>query len=71
MRSINSLPLYDTLILILKSFSTLQKLEVQGRTFFMQASNNKEKEDWIGAFGRAMIKKTVLIDDEDMEDRYM
>ena len=37
----------------------------------MQASNNKEKEDWIGAFGRAMIKKTVLIDDEDMEDRYM
>ena len=36
----------------------------------MQAENYAEKESWIGALGKAMIKKSVMIDD-DMEDRYM
>ena len=47
-----------------------QKLEVKGRTFYMQAENYAEKESWIGALGKAMIKPSVMIDD-DMEDRYM
>ena len=29
----------------------------------MQAENYQEKESWIGALGRAMIKPTVMIDD--------
>jgi len=36
----------------------------------MQAENYAEKEGWIGALGKAMIKKSVLIDNED-EDAYM
>lgn len=36
----------------------------------MQAENYAEKEGWIGALGKAMIKKSVLIDDGD-EDAYM
>eukprot|EP00347_Sterkiella_histriomuscorum_P021365 403334236 len=46
------------------------KLEVNGRTYYMQAENYADKESWIGALGKAMIKKSVLIDDED-EDAYM
>eukprot|EP00351_Strombidinopsis_sp_SopsisLIS2011_P003519 CAMPEP_0116879834 /NCGR_PEP_ID=MMETSP0463-20121206/11676_1 /TAXON_ID=181622 /ORGANISM="Strombidinopsis sp, Strain SopsisLIS2011" /LENGTH=66 /DNA_ID=CAMNT_0004529635 /DNA_START=267 /DNA_END=467 /DNA_ORIENTATION=+ len=46
------------------------KLEVKGRTFYMQAENYNEKEGWIGALGKAMIKKSVLMDDMD-EDAYM
>ena len=34
----------------------IQKLEVKGRTFYMQADNYAEKEGWIGALGKAMIK---------------
>ena len=35
----------------------------------MQAENYNEKEGWIGALGKAMIKKSVLIDMD--EDAYM
>lgn len=42
----------------------IQKLEVKGRTFYMQAESYAEKEGWIGALGKAMIKKSVMIDDE-------
>jgi len=43
---------------------------VKGRTFYMQAESYGEKESWIGALGKAMIKQSVLIDDEE-EDQYM
>ena len=36
----------------------------------MQAESYGDKESWIGALGKAMIKDTVLIDDDD-EDKYM
>lgn len=37
----------------------------------MQAESYGEKESWIGALGKAMIKQSVLIDDEGLEDQYM
>ncbi len=43
---------------------------MKGRTFYMQAESYGEKESWIGALGKAMIKQSVLIDDEE-EDQYM
>jgi hypothetical protein len=43
---------------------------VNGRTYYMQAENYADKEGWIGALGKAMIKRSVLIDNED-EDAYM
>jgi len=36
----------------------------------MQAENYAEKESWIGALGKAMIKKSVMID-EDFDNEYM
>ena len=52
------------------SLTIVQKLEVKGRTFYMQADNYSEKESWIGALGKAMIKTSVMIYD-DMDDKYM
>ena len=49
---------------------TLQKLEVKGVTFYMYAENYAEKEGWIGALGKAMIKPTVLIEDN-FDNDYM
>ena len=46
-------------------------MEVKGRTFYMQAESYGEKESWIGALGKAMIKQSVMIDDEDLDDKYM
>eukprot|EP00825_Cyclidium_porcatum_P025185 TRINITY_DN27447_c0_g1_i1.p1 TRINITY_DN27447_c0_g1~~TRINITY_DN27447_c0_g1_i1.p1 ORF type:complete len:127 (+),score=21.39 TRINITY_DN27447_c0_g1_i1:85-465(+) len=44
------------------------KIEVQDRKFYMAASTNHEKEQWIGAIGKAMVKlntrKNNLDDDE-------
>ena len=37
----------------------------------MQAESYAEKESWIGALGKAMIKTSVMIDDEADEDQYM
>jgi hypothetical protein len=34
----------------------------------MQADTYPEKESWIGALGKAMIKSSVMIDDEGLED---
>merc|ERR1712039_1056569 len=39
------------------------KLEVSGTVFYFMAPSFAEKEAWIGALGRCMIKPTVLIDD--------
>ena len=39
-------------------------------TFYMQAESYQEKEAWIGALGKAMIKQSVMIDD-DVDDKYM
>ena len=36
----------------------------------MQAESYSDKESWIGALGKAMIKPSVMIDDE-MDDQYM
>ena len=33
-------------------------------------SDNSDKESWIGALGKAMIKSSVMID-EALEDAYM
>lgn len=43
---------------------------MKGRTYYMQAENYADKEAWIGALGKAMIKQSVLIDEQD-EDAYM
>ena len=36
----------------------------------MQAESYKEKEEWIGKIGRAMLKESVMMEDFD-EDAYM
>lgn len=46
------------------------KVLVQDRTFYFQASDNSDKESWIGALGKAMIKSSVMID-ENMDGVYM
>ena len=46
------------------------KVLVSDRTFYFAAGDNSEKEAWIGALGKAMIKTSVMID-QDMEDVYM
>ena len=38
---------------------------MKGRTFYMQAESYGEKESWIGALGKAMIKPSVMIEDGD------
>ncbi len=48
----------------------LQKVLVQDRTFYFMAGDNSDKEAWIGALGKAMIKTSVLIDDT-MDGVYM
>ena len=37
----------------------------------MQAENYQDKEAWIGALGKAMIKSSVMIEDDGLEDAYM
>ena len=51
-------------------FSVLQKLEINGVTFFFYAESYEEKEGWIGALGRAMIKTSIMIDDA-FDNEYM
>ena len=46
------------------------KVLVQDRTFYFQAADNSDKESWIGALGKAMIKSSVMID-ENMDGVYM
>ena len=46
------------------------KVLVSDRTFYFLASNNSDKEGWIGALGKAMIKSSVMID-EGMDGMYM
>ena len=46
------------------------KVLVQDRAFYFQGVDNSDKEAWIGALGKAMIKSTVMIDDN-MEGVYM
>ena len=42
------------------------KIDIAGTPFRFQAESYGEKEGWIGALGRAMIKKSVMMD-EDMD----
>ena len=51
-------------------FSCVQKVLVQDRTFYFMGADNADKEAWIGALGKAMIKSSVMIDDN-MEGVYM
>ena len=46
------------------------KVLVQDRTFYFLGSDNSDKESWIGALGKAMIKSSVMID-ENMDGVYM
>jgi len=36
------------------------KVDSRSRTFYFCANDTSEKESWIGAIGRAMVKPTVL-----------
>ena len=46
------------------------KVLVQDRTFYFMGGDNSDKESWIGALGKAMIKSSVLIDDN-LDGAYM
>ena len=46
------------------------KVLVQDRTFYFIGADNSDKESWIGALGKAMIKSSVLIDDN-LDGAYM
>ena len=46
------------------------KVLVGDRTFYFMGSDNGDKESWIGALGKAMIKSSVMIDN-DMDGMYM
>ena len=46
------------------------KVLVQDRTFYFLGADNGDKEGWIGALGKAMIKSSVMIDDN-MDGVYM
>ena len=48
----------------------LQKVLVSDRTFYFLGKDNGDKEGWIGALGKAMIKTTVMMDDN-LEGAYM
>merc|ERR1719343_681807 len=39
------------------------RLEAGGRNFFLIAESNQEKEAWIGIIGRAMVRRTVMVED--------
>lgn len=47
-----------------------QKLDINGTTFYFYAENYEEKEGWIGALGRAMIKPSIMIDSA-FDNEYM
>jgi hypothetical protein len=36
-----------------------QKIDTPEGTFYMAAMNNNEKEQWIGAIGKAMVKMNI------------
>ena len=38
------------------------KLDAAGTIYKFQALSKEEKEQWIGALGQAMVKKSVLVD---------
>ena len=46
------------------------KVLASDRTFYFAGNDNSDKESWIGALGKAMIKSSVMID-ENMEGVYM
>ena len=39
------------------------KIDIAGTVFKFQAESYSEKEGWIGALGKAMIRKSVMIDE--------
>ena len=46
------------------------KLDINGVTFYFYAESYEEKEGWIGALGRSMIKPSIMID-EAFDNEYM
>mmetsp|Transcript_42962 Transcript_42962/g.96703 ORF Transcript_42962/g.96703 Transcript_42962/m.96703 type:complete len:99 (+) Transcript_42962:242-538(+) len=36
-----------------------------GRYFYFVANSQQEKEEWIGAIGRLMVRRTVIMDPEE------
>jgi hypothetical protein len=41
------------------------RVDAPGRTFFLVAENKEDKERWIGAIGKALIRDTVVIETTD------
>ena len=37
-------------------------------TYFMYAENEKDKDEWIGAIGKAIVRSSAAFDDEDDDD---
>ena len=54
----------------MRTACALQKLDIAGTTFYFCAESYEEKEGWIGALGRAMIKPSIMID-EAFDNEYM
>ncbi|CAD8085252.1 unnamed protein product [Paramecium primaurelia] len=44
------------------------KIDTPDQTFFLQASNNQDKEGWIGAVGKAMVKLNLKKNRNDDDD---
>lgn len=46
------------------------KLDISGTTFYFHLDSYEEKEGWIGALGRSMIKPSIMIDSA-FDNEYM
>jgi hypothetical protein len=42
------------------------EVSTQETTFYMYAGNEKEKDDWIGAIGRAIVQSSGTYQDEEV-----
>ena len=45
-----------------------QKIDTPEVTYFLVAQNNQEKESWIGAIGKAMVKLNMRKHNSDDDD---
>lgn len=45
------------------------EIALKANTFFLIAKNDREKDDWIGQIGKAIVKySSMYVSDEDGED---
>ncbi len=53
------------------SISTFfKKVSTNDTTFYMYADSEKEKDEWIGAIGRAIVQSSKTFTNEDGNDEY-